>query len=138
MKTKILTGLILLIAVIGINSCENEQASPPSSLIVLSSSCDTTDLTYSSGSNTMQAIINVQCGVTTGTTSCHSQTGVSGIPYTSYSGIYAQYTNGNLYSVLFSASPNGGQRMPLQQQSGWDPSCMLPKFKAWIDRGCPQ
>ena len=132
MKTKLIIGSLLLLAVIIINSCENKEAALPSVAANLSSSCDTTNLTYSSGSNTMQAIINVQCGA--GNTSCHAPHGASGYDYSTYAGIDANYSNGLLYSALFGSLKN----MPLTPQPGWDPSCMMPKFKAWMDSGCPQ
>jgi hypothetical protein len=129
MKIKFIVGSIVLLVVILINACEDKQATLPSTALV--SNCDTTGLTYSSGSNTMQAIINTQCGATN--TSCHSTGSISGYDYSSYSGIDANYKNGLLYSALFGSLKN----MPLTPQSGWDPSCMLPKFKAWMDLGCP-
>jgi hypothetical protein len=83
----------------------------------------------------MQAIINVQCGVNN--TSCHSSGSVSRYDYTTYSGIYANYQSGLLFQALFG---NGSQvpQMPLTPQTGWDPSCMLPKFQAWMNRRAPQ
>jgi hypothetical protein len=137
-KAKFIIGLILLLAVVIINSCENKQAAlPPVKAAV--SNCDTIKLTYSSDSNTMQAIINVQCGVSSSNTSCHSTSGTggyAGYDFTTYSGIYAQYQNGNLLAALF-GNGNSVPQMPLVQQPGWDP-CILSKFKAWIDLGCPQ
>jgi len=131
MKTKIIVGFLILSSVIIINSCENKEgALPPVKLSI--SSCDTAKLTYSSDSNTMQAIINVQCGVNN--SSCHSYGGASGYDYSTYQGIYANYQNGLLYQGLFGNLP----RMPLTPQPGWDPNCMLPKFQVWINRGCPQ
>ncbi|HTB31653.1 MAG TPA: hypothetical protein VK808_06485 [Bacteroidia bacterium] len=133
MKTKFIVGILLLSAVIVINSCENKQGAAP----VMAAVCnDTNKLTYSSDSNSMQAIINVQCG--TSNTSCHSTNSYSGYDYTTYAGIYANYQSGLLYQALFG---NGSQVpvMPLTPQAGWttDP-CLLAKFKAWIDQGCPQ
>ena len=130
MRIKFIVGAIVLVTVIIINACENKQAVVPA--VVVSSSCDTTNLTYSSGSNTMVAIINVQCGASN--TNCHSYGSISGFDYSTYAGIYANYQNGDLYGALFGSLP----RMPLTAQPGWDPSCMLPKFKAWMDLGCPQ
>ncbi len=130
MKTKFFVGLLFFSAIVVINSCENKQAAVAP--VMVSNSCDTTNLTYSSGSNTMQAIINVQCGATM--RSCHGSGSISGYDYSTYAGIYSNYQNGLLYGALFGNLP----RMPLTAQSGWDPSCMLPKFKAWMDAGCPQ
>jgi len=130
MKTKFIIGSILLLAVIIINSCEDKTAVPAISNSL--TNCDTARLTYSSDSNTMQAIINVQCGASN--SSCHAPHGASGYDYSTYAGIDANYTNGLLYGSLFGSLP----RMPLTPQPGWDPSCMLPKFKAWMNRGCPQ
>jgi hypothetical protein len=128
MKIKFIFGAIILATVLIINACENKEVTEATPV----SNCDTSKLTYSSDSNSMQAIINVQCGANN--TSCHSANSSSGYNYTTYSGIYANYTNGLLYGALFGSLP----RMPLTAQPGWDPSCMLPKFKAWINRGCPQ
>jgi len=129
MKIRLIFGTIILSAVLLINACENRQALPSTAI---SASCDTTNLTYSSGSNTMQAIINVQCGASN--TSCHSPGSASGFDYSTYAGVYSNFQNGDLYGSLFGRLP----RMPLTPQAGWDPSCMLPKFKAWMDLGCPQ
>lgn len=130
MKIKFLFGVLILSLVIIINSCEDKQGATPSTSVP--NSCDTTSLTYSSGANTMQAIINVQCA--TNNTSCHSPNSVSRYDYSTYAGIYSNYQNGMLYGALFGNLPH----MPLTPQPGWDPSCMLPKFKAWINAGCPQ
>jgi len=133
MKTKLIVGSILLLAVVIINSCENKVAYPPIIAVSLPANCDTAKLTYSSDSNSMmQGIINLQCG--TSNTSCHSPGSISTYDLSTYSGIYAQYQNGNLYAALFGNSA----RMPQIPQSGWDPACMYPKFKAWMNRGCPQ
>jgi hypothetical protein len=131
MKNKLIVGSILLAAVIVINSCENKQAVAPLNNN-LPGSCDTAKLTFSSDSNSMQAIINVQCGAAN--TQCHSSNSISGYDYTSYYGIYSNYQNGLLYGALFGNLPP----MPKVAQPGWDPTCMLPKFKAWMNRGCPQ
>lgn len=133
MKTKIFAGLILLGAIIIANSCENKQGVVPL-IVSVSSNCDTARLTYSSDSNTMQAIINAQCGSTN--VNCHSYGSASGYDYSTYSGIYANYQNGLLYQALFG---NGSQVpvMPKVPQTGWD-QCTLDKFKAWINRGCPE
>lgn len=128
MKIKLIVGFIVLLSVILINACEDKVAVPVTAV----TNCDTTNLTYSSDSNSMQAIINVQCGATT--KSCHSPGSVSGYDYSTYAGIDGNFNNGLLYSALFGSLKN----MPLTPQPGWDPSCMLPKFKAWMDKGCPQ
>jgi len=133
MKTRILFGLGLILAVIIINSCESKQAVAPINVVV-PGNCDTTKLTFSSGPNRMDSIINVQCGASLG--SCHSPSSISGYDYTSYSVIYANYQKGWLYSTIFEGTPNP---MPKTPQPGWttDP-CLKDKFKAWIDQGCPQ
>jgi hypothetical protein len=128
MKIRLIVGSIVLLVVILINACEDKVVAPVMGL----SNCDTTNLTYNSDSNTMIAIVNVQCGATS--TSCHSSGSISGYDYSTYAGIYSNYQNGLLYGALFGTLP----RMPLTPQAGWDPSCMLPKFKAWMNRGCPQ
>ncbi len=133
MKTKIFVGIIILLSVLIINACENKQAVAP--LILSPCAEDTLRVTYSSDSNTMQAIINVQCGVNN--SSCHpAGGGASGYDYSTYAGIDANYKSGLLYSALFG---NGSSvpKMPLSPTSTWD-QCTLTKFKAWIDQGCPQ
>jgi hypothetical protein len=130
MKTKFIVGIIVLLSVILINACENKQAVAPLTVAV-PNSCDTTNLTYSSGTNTMQAIINVQCG--TSNTQCHSPGSISGYDYSTYAGIYSNYQHGLLYGSLFGSLP----RMPKIQQAGWD-QCTIDKFRAWMDQGCPQ
>lgn len=132
MKTKLIVGLGILFAVVLINACENKRAPAPLT-IEIPNSCDTTNLTYSSGSNTMQAIINVQCGATL--TSCHSPGSISGYDYTRYATIYANYQKGWLYSTIFQGTPNA---MPKIAQPGWGDPCMMAKFRAWIRQGCPQ
>jgi hypothetical protein len=108
-------------------SCKNEQVTP-----MLAKNCDTVNLTYT---NSMQAIISAQCG--SSNSSCHSggRNG-SGYDYTTYSGIYSNYQKGLLYSGLFGSLKN----MPQTPQPGWSDSgaCMLEKFKAWMNKGCPQ
>ena len=131
MKTKFIAACILLLAIIIINSCEDKQGAVPVNAVV--SNCDTTKLTYSSDSNTMEAIINVQCQANN--TSCHAPGSYSGYDYSTYAGIYANYQNGLLYEALFGDGSSVPQ-MPLVQQPGWD-QCDLNKFKAWIDQGCP-
>lgn len=130
MKIRFIAGVIILSVIIFANSCENKKA------VVVPPACtaDTVTITYNSGSNTMVAIINTQCGVNN--TSCHSANSASGYDYNSYTGIYANYSNGFLYGALF----GNLTRMPFQPQPGWSDSgsCMLEKFKAWINQGCPQ
>ena len=130
MKIKFIAGITILLSVLIINACEDKAVTPV--LNTTLTNCDTTRLTYSSDSNTMVAIINVQCGASN--SSCHAPHGASGYDYSTYAGIYFNYSNGLLNGALFGNLP----RMPLTAQPGWDPSCMLPKFKAWMNRGCPQ
>jgi hypothetical protein len=135
MKTKFIVGTVLLSAVIIINSCENKQSALP----VLPCTVDTTKLAYASDSNTMQPIINEQCGVNNNNPSCHGPYGTAsndGYNFTTYSGIFAQYQNGNLSAALFGDGSKVPQ-MPLIPQPGWS-ACVLAKFKAWTDQGCPQ
>jgi hypothetical protein len=129
MKLRLIISVIILLAVVLINSCEDKKAT----VSIPTCTVDTAMITYSSGSNTMVKIINTQCGVNNA--SCHAPGGVSGYDYSTYAGIYANYQNGLLYSGLFGSLHN----MPLTPQSGWSDSgsCMLDKFKAWMDQGCP-
>ncbi len=131
MKTKLVVGSILLLAVILINSCEDKQVAP----VAAACTTDTMKVTYSSGSNTMVQIINTQCGVNN--SACHAPKGASGYDYSTYAGISANAKNGLLYAALF-----GGNvpQMPLTPQAGWSDSsaCMREKFKAWISQGYPE
>ena len=131
MKTKLLIGLCLLVSLIVVNSCENKQATPPTTVVV-PNSCDTTNLTYSSGPNRMDSIISVQCGANNA--ACHSPSSISGYDYTRFNVIYSNYQKGWLYSTIFQGTPNA---MPKVQQAGWD-DCVKAKFRAWINAGCPQ
>ena len=130
MKIRLLAGIIIVLAIILSNSCEDKKSAvmPPAC------NADTIKVTYSSDSNTMVAILNTQCGASNA--SCHAAGGASGYDYSTYAGIYANYQNGLLYSGLFGSLHN----MPLTPQPGWSDSgsCMLDKFKAWINQGCPQ
>ncbi len=130
MKNSLIATCFLIIIVLLINSCEDKQGAVP---LVVVPCGDTNKLTYSSDSNTMQAIINVQCG--TDNSSCHSSGAGSGRDYSTYSGIYAVYQDGSLYQALFGTG--SVPQMPKVQQPGWD-QCVLNKFRAWIDLGCPQ
>jgi len=134
MKNKLIAGTILLLAVVIINSCEDKEGAAPAIAVNVPSGCDTAKLTYSSDSNTMQTIINVQCA--TNNTGCHSSGSISGYDFTSYTGIDAVYKDGLLYQALFGNGSSEPQ-MPQIQQAGWD-QCILDKFKAWIARGCPK
>lgn len=139
MKYKIVIGLSFLTLGVLINSCENKTTPLPAAstpTFACSQASDTVGLTYSSGTNTMQAIINVQCGVTGANgPSCHGPHGASSYDYSTYSGIQINYTNGTLYQALFAS--NFADHMPKTPQPGWD-NCMLAQFKAWINAGCPQ
>ena len=130
MKIRLIAGFIIIVSIILSNSCEDKR----SAVLPPACSVDTNKVSYSSGSNTMVAIINIQCGANNN--SCHSPTGASGYDYSTYAGIYANYQNGLLYSGLFGSLHN----MPLSPQPGWSDSgsCMLDKFKAWINLGCPE
>lgn len=129
MKIRFIASATILLAIIFIYSCEDKKVTPAAP----SCTTDTATITYNSGSNTMVAIINTQCGVNNN--SCHSPGGASVYDYSTYSGIDANYKNGLLYSGLFGSLHN----MPLTPQPGWSDSgsCMLDKFKAWMDQGCP-
>lgn len=134
MKTKVIVVAILLFTVFFINSCEDKLAPLPN-IAGIGSSCDTNNITFSSGSNTMISIINTQCG--TGMSSCHSPNSSSGYDYTNYSVIFSNYQKGWLYGDLFQGYPH---QMPQTAQPGWGDSsaCMLAKFNAWMNQGCKQ
>ncbi len=130
MKAKMVIGFAILLLIVLINSCENKTTPLPTGTGCPDNS-DTANLTYSSGTNTMKAIVDVQCQ--TNNSSCHSPGGASRFDYSTYAILDSNYKNGSLYQGLF-----GNQtRMPLVPQPGWD-QCTLSKFGAWIKRGCPQ
>jgi hypothetical protein len=133
MRVKIFFCLTLIFFILLVNSCEDKAAMPT---VSFPSNCDTTNLTYSSGSNTMKAIIDLQCA--TNNTSCHSPSGASRSDYSFYSAaLLANCQNGSLIGSLFHGNPN---KMPLSPQPGWADSseCMLAKFKAWVNQGYKQ
>jgi hypothetical protein len=136
MKFKVFLGVVFVAMVLIINSCEN-KAVPVPGPAKLAATCDTLSIKYSSGTNNIKAIIDLQCG--TSNTSCHSPGSVSGYDYSSYSagGLQANNARGWLYSALFKGTPT---QMPKVPQPGWSDSsaCMLAKLKAWIDAGIPQ
>jgi hypothetical protein len=136
MKVKIILWCsALLLCVVIINSCENKHGVSP--LQPFPSNCDTTNLTYSSGTNNMKPIIDAQCG--TSNSSCHATGGSAGSKYdfTTYAGLVNSCQNGTMIGCLFQSNP---YYMPKTPQPGWSDSstCMLGKFKAWINRGYPQ
>lgn len=131
MKLKMLIGIVLVALFFVMNSCEKKSV--PQVAVVFPAGCDTVNLTYFSGANTMKAIIDVQCG--TGMSSCHGAG--AHYDYTTYNGIYANYKNGLLYQSLFG---NGSSpKMPLIAQPGWSDSstCYLAKFYAWMNLKAP-
>jgi len=128
MRTKLIMGFCLLFAIIIINACENKQAVAP--LVVISGSCDTTHLTYSSGSNTMQPIINTYCAINS---SCHGS-GSSFGDYTTLAGMQPNINRGWVRSDLFQGTPHV---MPKSPQPPLD-ACTLAKFGAWLNAGAPQ
>jgi hypothetical protein len=129
MKVRVIAGFVLLVSVLFINSCENNSAVPSSSL---PGTCDTAALTYSSGPNKMQTVINTYCAIS----GCHVPGGGGGAPdYTSYSNLslYASGKQGSLFwQYLFV-----NQTMPLSPQPPLT-SCNQNKFKAWLSAGAPQ
>ncbi len=136
MKLKIYIGFTICVMVEFFYACENKTAPVPVP-IISSGACDSLHVTYSSGSNNIKPIIDLECG--TSNSSCHSPGGASGYDYSSYSagGLQTVYSKGWLFSVLFEGTP---VRMPLVPQAGWNDSsaCMLAKLKNWIDNGIPQ
>jgi hypothetical protein len=131
MKFKMLIGIAVVALVVVVNSCENKSVPQPA--VAFPAGCDTLNLTYFSGTNTMKTIIDVQCG--TGMSSCHGAG--AHYDYTTYNGIYANYQNGLLYQALFG---NGSTpRMPLIAQTNWADSstCYLAKFYAWMNLKAP-
>ncbi len=134
MKIKALIVAVVAGLIILINACEDKLGTLP--VPVALTSCDTLNLTYSSGPNKMKPIIDAQCG--TNQTACHGHGASNGFDYTTYAGIYTNISPRDyVYTCLFNGSPYS---MPQTPQPGWSDSsaCMLAKFKAWLNIGAPQ
>jgi|SRR6185312_5593685 len=128
MKLKAITVIALISLIVFINSCENKVGPVPSS----STNCDTTRLTYSSDSNTMQPVINTYCAIS----GCHVPGGAAGAPdYTTYAGLQAYATNGQRSQFWIYLFVN--KTMPLSPQPPLS-TCNQNKFKAWLSAGAPQ
>jgi hypothetical protein len=133
MKKTVILGALAIITALFINSCENKEALPMG-IAPLSTSCDTTHLTYSGGINT---IINTQCAVS----GCHNGTSSTANDFTSYYALqpYATAkkgpTSSEFYTCLYEGTP---YQMPNVAQPGWTDACTQAKLKQWILDGAPQ
>jgi hypothetical protein len=141
MRNRIFIGVILLCAVICINSCESKEALMPVSSgnggggsggSKWPAGCDSTNLTYSGG---IDSIINTQCAVAGG---CHlPKSGTAAANFNSYAGVTA-YTSGGASSMFYQRlEGKGGALMPSSAQPGWDP-CMKLRLEQWVINGAPQ
>ena len=128
MRIKTGIGLLMIAAVLIINSCENKSVPVPSGV---PAGCDTSDLTYSSGNNMMQPIINAHCA----TANCHVPGGTAPTDYTTYSSLQTYATGGQ--SSLFWQYLFVNKTMPLSPQPSLD-VCTQVKFKAWLNADAPQ
>lgn len=129
MKVKVYMGIILMAMALFIYSCENKSIPLPSTAVP--NNCDTVSLTYSSGSNTMQAIINANCA----TGNCHVPGGTAPTDYTTYATMTRYITGGQSSSFWQYLFVN--KTMPLSPQPPLD-ACTQAKFKAWLNAGAPQ
>lgn len=109
----------------GIYSCENNAVTPS----VVPLDCDTTNLTYT---NSMQTIININCG--TLNNSCHSTEG-SGHDLSNYAALKRYATGGE--NSRFWQEIVILKRMPLYPELPLD-ICTSYQFKAWLLNGAPQ
>jgi hypothetical protein len=137
MRNKVSLAIALFGFILCLNSCVNKEGIPPASVgsSGLPPGCDTAGYTYSSGTKTIQAIINAQCAVA----GCH-QAGDPGANYTTYGKLSLYATGGPAYSqfyqIMFNPS-TANYPMPKTPQAGWD-SCTKYKIKAWLIAGAPQ
>jgi hypothetical protein len=110
---------VFIIFVIIIASCyyDNEEALYPS----LSSSCDTTNVTYS---GTLVPILSNNC------TGCHSGGAPSGsVSLTSYSDVQTVASSELLMNAL------NGSGVPAMPPSGSLSACGISQFRIWIRNG---
>jgi hypothetical protein len=136
MRNRIFVGVILLCAVICINSCENKEALfPPGSSTggggsIWPAGCDSTNLTYNGG---IDSIINTQCAVA----GCHvPRGGASADDFQGYANATSQ-TSGGKSSMFYQRLEGIGNLMPNTPQPGWDP-CMKIRLEQWVLNGAPQ
>ncbi|HTB33142.1 MAG TPA: hypothetical protein VK808_14030 [Bacteroidia bacterium] len=141
MKTKVFLAMGLFGCILAINSCVNKEGvlpagtGPGGASSGLPPGCDTTGYTYSSGTKTIQAIINAQCAVV----GCHTA-GDPGANYTTYGKLSIYATGGPAYSQFYQIMFNPATTnypMPKTPQPGWD-SCTKYKIKAWLIAGAPK
>jgi hypothetical protein len=128
MKIKVFAGFVLLALILFMYSCENNQVPVPSGQ--LPAGCDTAKLTYSSGGNSMQVVINTYCAIN----GCHASGGAEP-DYTSYANLNRYATGGQnsaFWQYLFV-----NKTMPQSPQPPLD-VCTQFKFKAWLMANAPQ
>jgi hypothetical protein len=136
MKNKFLIGVAIVGAIITINSCDSEENALPKP--ITPSSCDTSKMTYSTGTGApIQTIINAQCATSP---SCHGA-GASKI-----NGDFSAWTNGSFQNAISGGTsssmyqylqPSYPTPMPNVPQPGWS-ECDRLKLEAWLTAGAPQ
>ena len=122
---KIPLGILLLVFIITINSCEKNTAQPAP----VPTGCDTANLTYT---NSMQMLINLNCG--SYNTSCHSA-GADHGDFSNYASLQHDASGGEqslFYRYIFIQ-----KKMPIPPELPLD-ACTSAKFKAWLLAGAPQ
>lgn len=128
-KNAIILGILSLVAVISINSCENKVGVVPSASTSSCPPVDTAKLYYSKGIDT---IINTQCAVA----GCHVVHG-TGVNFSTYAALQTDATGGTsskFYAYLVLGNP---MIMPNVPQAGWN-DCMKNKLVQWVEKGSPQ
>jgi hypothetical protein len=123
---KVLLGIIFLFFIITTNSCEKNISQPAA----IPPGCDTANLTYT---NSMQVIINVNCG--SFNTSCHAP-GITGRgDFSNYASMQTYISGGE--TSLFWRYIFTQKKMPIPPELPLD-ACTSAKFKAWLQAGAPQ
>ena len=110
---------IVIIIALFLASCyyDNEEALYPA----LSTSCDTTNVTYS---GTIAPLLSSNCTI------CHSGGTPSGsVTLTSYSGVQSVAASGMLMNAL------KGNGVPLMPPSGVLSACKKSQVQVWINKG---
>jgi hypothetical protein len=136
MNNNFLIGVVIVGAILAINSCDSEENALPK--VPVSASCDTAGMTYSSGAGApIQTIINAQCATSP---SCHGY----GAPksqgdFTSWSSGPFQnaITYGSGSTMYQNLQPGATTPMPNVPQPGWS-ECDRLKLEAWLLAGAPQ
>lgn len=118
--------LILAIAVItfGITSCYKDNADDMYPT-VNSGTCDTTNVTFSA---VIKPIIDAKCA----TAGCHSGPYPTGYDLTSYTGVEAVASHGQLLPAINHTGPN-----PMPEGQAKLDDCTIAKITKWVNDGAP-